>query len=241
MKQVHPLTEFIPERADQDALVMDIAQNGLRDRVVVYQNMVIEGRVRQRAAREAGVDSHYRDWTLMGTKQKDPLEWMLFTHINTHNPNELERINLVAGALPYFRALRGKTEEWLNHATGVSIRKIRVVDWLYGTSALEPVLSGEKDILQAGREAGLVSEKRGLALGTNFGAGDKFDEAVQPIKRYLAAWKRKDYEFRHVNPKEAARRLSLIESLIEELQAAKPDLEKRAVTATLSAPVERKR
>ena len=239
MKAVHPLAEFIPERAHESALVMEIAQNGVREPVILYEGQILEGRVRARAAQQSDTEPQFRDWVLFASG--DPLEWAIRHHIETYEPTELERINLIAQVLPYFRQLPGKTEERLNRATGVSIRKIRVLDWLHDTSALEPVLGGEKDILQAGREAGLVSEKRGLALGTNFGAGDKFDDAIQPIKRYLAAWKRKGYEFRHVNPKEASRRVSLIDSLIEELQAAKLDLQKRAVTATLSAPPERKR
>lgn len=238
MKAAHPLTEYIPERADQDALSMLIAQAGALEPVYLYEGKVIEGRVRQRAAFEVGVEPQYRDWVMLD--EPDPLEWMLKQHIAAHDPTELERLNLVAATLPYFRELAGKTEERLNRATGVSIRKIRVLDWLLGTDAIGPVLRGEKDVLDAGRETGLVSEKRGVALGKSYGHGDKFDEAIQPIKRYLAAWKRKGYEFRHINPREAERRLLLLDSVIAELQAARPDLEKRAVSLTYKAPPERR-
>ena len=124
---------------------------------------------------------------------------------------------------------------------GLAWNKIRALGWLDEAGALDPVLSGEKDVYEAARALGLAPDKRHLALGTSFGAGDKFDEATQPIVRYLKAWKRKGYEFRHVNPKEAQRRVLLIESLVEELQATLPDLKKRSVTATLSAPPERKK
>lgn len=241
MIEAHPLTEYIPERADQDALVMDIAQTGLREPVVLYEGQIIEGRVRYRAALEAGhPNPSTQDWVLLDSPLKDPLDWMVHRHTRTHELTELEKVNLVDRLLPYYSELPGKTEQRLNKATGLSVRKIRVLDWLHGTKAIAPVLAGEKDVLEAGRETGLVSQKHGVALGKSYGHGDKFDEAFTPPKRYLAAWKRKGYEFRHVNPKEATRRLSLIDSLAEELQAMRLDLEKRSVAATLSAPPERK-
>ena len=155
----------------------------------------------------------------------------------------MELIKLAATVVPVFREMKGQTHRLLYHALDkkLSWNKIRTVDWLQEVDALEPVLRGDKQLLDQGRAAGFVTDKRALALGTNFGAGDKFDEALTPIKRYLAAWKRKGYEFRHLNPKEASRRLSLIDSVIEELEATRPDLTRRSKMATLSAPPERKR
>lgn len=242
MKENHPLTELIPEIADQDELVIDIAQNTMERKVITYEGKILEGRVRYRAALEAGLLSpKSKDWVLLNSSEKDPLEWALRMHTNSHVLTELDLIKLVANVLPYFHELSGATHTRLNRVTGLSIRKIRVIDWLQEMGALQPVLDGEKDLLEAGRAAGVVSEKRHVALGTSYGHGDKFDEATQPLKRYLASWKRKGYQFRHVNPKEATRRLSIIRGLVEELQAAIPDLEKRSVTATLTAPPERKR
>ena len=176
MKEPHPLTQFIPEGADYDSLVRDIAQSGVRDPIVLYEDKIIEGRVRARAAKEVGVNTGTRDWVL--GNDGDPLEWMIRRHIDEYETTELERINLIANVLPYFRQLSGKTEERLNRATGVSVRKIRVLNWLHGSSALTAVLAGEKDVLEVGREAGLVCERRDLALGKTYGHGDKFDEAV---------------------------------------------------------------
>lgn len=239
MIEAHPLTNYIPALADHDELVMDIAQNGLLNPLVLYEGKLIEGRVRYRAAREAGTGTPVQDWVLMDTPEKDPLEWMVRRHLETHELTELDRIKLVATLLPYYQQLPGHTTIKLNKATGLSHHKVRNVQYLIGAGKLGPVLAGEQDLLEAGRAIGVVSEKKEIALGKSFGHGDKFDEAVQPLKRYLAAWKRKGYEFRHVNPKEASRRLSLIDSLTAELEAMKPDLEKRAVTASYSAPPEK--
>ena len=243
MKEAHPLTELVPTRADRDELAFDIAQNGLRKPVLMYEGKILEGRVRYLAAQDVGVEPRLRDWVLWTKGDKvDPLNWIVRKHVEAHHPGELELIKLTAAVLPYYRRLPGQTHRLLYEALGkrLSWNKIRTIDWLEEAGALDNVLSGEKGVFEAARSLGLASDKRGVALGKSYGAGDKFDEALQPIKRYLAAWKRKGYEFRHINPKEAQRRLSLIDQLIEELQAARPDLAKRSVVSTLSAPPERK-
>jgi hypothetical protein len=236
----HPLTQLIPVRTDQDALVIEIAQDGIQEPVYLYERKIIEGRVRYAACEELGVEPPFRDWVLLG--EKDPLDWMVRRHIQTHELSELDKIRLTAAVVPFYREMKGQTNKLLYQAmNGLSWNKIRAINWLEEAGALDAVLSGEKDVFEAARSLGLASDKRGVALGKSYGAGDKFDESFLPAKRYLAAWKRKGYEFRHLNPKEATRRLSLIDSLAKELQAARSDLAKRAVAATLSAPPERRR
>lgn len=217
---------------------MDIAQSGVREPVILYEGKIIEGRVRYRAALDVDTEPQFRDWVLLG--ENDVLDWMVRHHVETHELSELEIVALVAATLPHYHKRPGSTHTRLSRATGLSIRKVRVIDYLAEAGVLEPVLAGEKEVLDAGREVGLVPNKRGVLVGQSYGAGDKFDKAVLPLKRYLSAWKLKGYEFRHLNPKEASRRLSLIDSLIEELQAARPDLAKRAVSLTYSAPTERR-
>lgn len=239
MKEHHSLTELIPERADQSALVMDIAHNGVHEPVYLYETKVIEGRVRYRASLEVGLQPQFRDWVLLDVKGA-PLDWMVRRHIEQHNPAELDRIRLVAALLPAYRELPGQTHGLLNKATGLAWNKVRLVDWLQEAGKLDVVLSGEMELFDAGRRFGLVADKKKVALADSYGKGDKFDEATVPMKRYLAAWKRKDYEFRHLNPKEASRRLLVIDQLVEELVVARVDIEKRSHAATLSAPPERK-
>ena len=220
---------------------MEIATGGLREPIYLYEGKIIEGRVRYWAALEFGTEPQFKDWVLIA--EGHPLDWMVRRHTEQHDLTELELIKLAATVVPEYREMKGQTHRLLYHALHrqLSWNKIRTVDWLQEVDALEPVLRGDKDLLDAGRAAGFVTDKRALALGTNYGAGDKFDEAITPIKRYLAAWKRKGYEFRHLNPKEASRRLSLIDSVSEELEAMRPELTRRSKQATLSAPPERKK
>jgi hypothetical protein len=111
--------------------------------------------------------------------------------------------------------------------------------------------AGELNVAQAAREAGFEGMAQGGlgqgAIGgrrdargaeqpaTYFGKGDKWAEASEPLRRYLAAHARRNYEFSHIAPKEARKRVKTIDQLIEGLAAAKADLEERSHVYRLTA------
>jgi len=74
-----------------------------------------------------------------------------------------------------------------------------------------------------------------------FGHGDKFYEATEPLVRYLSPWKKRDFRFTHINPKEAKRRIKRLDALIADLQRTREDLAERAHVASYAAPSERKK
>jgi hypothetical protein len=67
-----------------------------------------------------------------------------------------------------------------------------------------------------------------------FGKGDKWQEATEPLSRYLASWAKRGYEFAHVNPTKATKRVERIDNLIAGLEAARTDLEPRTQKAKLT-------
>lgn len=69
-----------------------------------------------------------------------------------------------------------------------------------------------------------------------FGKGDKFDEATEPLARYLRGWENRGFAFTHVNPREASRRLQRIDEVTTGLAKAREDLERRSHVARLSTP-----
>lgn len=68
---IHPAATIFPEMsaAEIDALALDIAAHGLRDPIVIYDGKVLDGRHRQRACAEAGVDPRYVEWDGNGTPE----------------------------------------------------------------------------------------------------------------------------------------------------------------------------
>lgn len=115
---------------------------------------------------------------------------------------------------------------------------------------VQAMRAGELNVAQAAREAGFeaLGQSSNPAMLDNgsrtsdgktapvyFGKGDKWVEATEPLKRYLAAHSKRDYEFSHVPPREARKRVQTIDQLIEGLTAARADLADRSHTYRLTA------
>jgi hypothetical protein len=98
----------------------------------------------------------------------------------------------------------------------------------------QPLRDGSMSLDRAMKEAGFLNKPREIALGSAFGKGDKWLEATEPLVRYLFGWQLRGMEFKHLNPREASRRLERIVQLEVLLGEAKADLERRAHKAHLS-------
>lgn len=112
--------------------------------------------------------------------------------------------------------------------------------------------AGEINVAQAAREVGFERLGQGSGGGSAallptrrdtagkeqptvfYGKGDKWRESTLPLVRYLAAWEKRGFEFRHINYREARRRLATVDQLIAQLTAARPDLEQRSRRPTIN-------
>jgi hypothetical protein len=112
---------------------------------------------------------------------------------------------------------------------------------------LTDMRAGVLNVAQASRQAGFEGMAQGGAGSVRttrdaagrdtptvvYGKGDKFTEATQPLRRYLKSWETRNYEYRHVNPKDAAKRVEVIDELIERLTKARRDLASRTTIARM--------
>lgn len=241
MREEHPLTEYIPIKAKQDEVSWSIAQNGLQKPVVLYEGMIVEGRVRYRACREAGIEPQYTTWKGDG----DVFDWMVREHIKSHEPDKTAMVRLVAAIAPYYRLAPGSTDVRIRAATGVGLRTARTVAWLIENEKMtDDVLNGIVAPATEAREHGYAYGERGKSRksgrkstagsATTRGAihwtkGDRFDEVFVPLKKYLDGWRARNYKFTHVNPKEATYRVAMLTEIRAGIDAALEDLEPRAV------------
>lgn len=84
-------------------------------------------------------------------------------------------------------------------------------------------------------------KSRSQLKNSYYGKSDKFEYAIEPLLRYLKAWEKKGFEFRHINPSTARRRLKKIRQAQNLLARASEDLGRRSQVATSRAPSEKRR
>ena len=84
----HPLADIFPliEGDKFEQLVASIKANGLREAVVVYEGMILDGRNRARACEVAGIEPRYTPF-----KGDDPLAFVLDKNLNRRHLNDDQR------------------------------------------------------------------------------------------------------------------------------------------------------
>jgi len=220
------------------ALGQDIRKDGQMEPIVLYEGKILDGRNRYRACVLIGATPKLINFEELDTDE-DPLTYMVRRNVRErylgkgqlaaigvdilnmfdHQPYSTERIKEVADLVG---------AGWSSVERLVAIQK-------RDPSLLNAVRAGFTSVSTASRDAGF-REYDAPIPGVNdyFGKGDKFRESTEPLARYLASWRSRDFEFRHVNPKEADQRVRKIDELISGLQEARDDLAKRSVKSKLT-------
>ncbi len=100
---VHPAAELFPlmEGEEFQALVEVIRARGLKHPIVTLGGQVLDGRNRERACAEAGVEPRYVEVDLNGD---GPVEYVLGENLHRRNLNPSQKAAIAAKAMPLFAA-----------------------------------------------------------------------------------------------------------------------------------------
>jgi hypothetical protein len=290
--QEHPAALLFPliGNGEYAALRDDIAENGLRDPVVLYEGDVLDGRNRLRACEDAKVEPRFTTY-----EGDDPFAYVISCNIHRRNLTQSQltgiaveareplmveaRERQIAGGLRGSAVAAGTAAGTPLGPIGPKGSDLGQQGHSAGLAADSgDLISGPKEPKVEGRSAELAAEmfgvghmqvKRavavrkaspemfeqikqgGITVGAAYaqlsppkkrkhsvrfyGKGDKWKEAVLPLRRYLGAAEKRGYQFTLVNPKEAAARVVTIDNLVAALLEARADLEPRSQSASLTA------
>ena len=254
---VHEAAEIFPLMAEDDLrkLAQDIKDNGLLEPICLYEGQILDGRNRYQACLLVGVEPKIATCSLNGI---GPVEFVVSKNLHRRHLSTAQRAALAVEILPYLaeqaaaRRSAGTKEARTPEMGDIGEAAEQAAELVgLGTSTvertaliakknpeiLERMKKGEfKSVNHARRAAGVIH--RGDTINPDdrpviyYGKGDMWREATQPLIRYLRSWDKRGFEFRHLNPAEASRRLKEIATIKEGLEAASQDLMQRSKKAT---------
>lgn len=258
---VHEAAEIFPlmTQTELDALATSIQERGLLRPIVLQDGKILDGRARYLACQMTGVEPRFRKINLTGFSPYEYVIRRNLEARNLGVPGRaaigaelLPVLQKIGAERKKFLLTKGNTRDDLPEELGQpGQRALDVLSDLLniGASSIERAVlvtkkrpdllprmkAGEfKTLNQARRAAGEMW--RGGVLHSEgkvkqYGRGDRWIDASKPIRLYLNGWKRRDFEFKHVNPVEARKRLKEIAAIQEGLEAMKADLEGRSTKA----------
>lgn len=117
---VHPAAELFPlmKGTDFGLLVEDIDANGLREPVLLYQGLILDGRNRLRACEIAGVEPRFVESDGVGS----PLALVLSRNLHRRHLNEGQRAIIAARAKGMFEEEAAERERAHQFTVGLLSR-----------------------------------------------------------------------------------------------------------------------
>jgi hypothetical protein len=89
----HAAANIFPQmnRADYEGLKNDVMSNGLREKIVIYQGQILDGRNRYRACTEAGIEPDFRQY-----EGHDPIAFVLSVNLHRRHLRPGQRAMIAA-------------------------------------------------------------------------------------------------------------------------------------------------
>lgn len=256
----HPASLLFPlmDGVDLQRLGEDLREHGLLEPIVLLDEQVLDGRNRLRACELVEVEPRFVAWESNGLT---PAEWVVSMNLHRRHLTTAQRAALALDLLPHLEEEArerqgartdiepssdnggkfGEATEKAADLVGVGRSTVAAAKAIQkrDPEIVNEMKAGTLTVAEASRRAGF--EKLAQAqppisddLPTiHYGKGDKFRESTEPLRRYLKAWAGRDYEFRHVNPREATKRLAVLNELSDGIEAARADLATRNTPARM--------
>ncbi len=205
MLEFHPLANLFPliEGREFDELVADVKAQGLLERIVMYEGMILDGRNRYRAALAAGLLEANTDWTYWQGKRQfvefayqspfsafseatvaaGPLAYVLSINLHRRHLDESQRAMVAAriANLP-----PGRPALW-NSANLQSLSRVKQPDAADMVSVSTRSVSSAKKVIDQGAPELVAAVDRG-DVSVSAGAA----AAELPVSEQIALLARKD-------------------------------------------------
>jgi hypothetical protein len=97
---LHPAAKIFPQmdRVSYEELKADIGRNGLREKIVIYEDEILDGRHRYRACIEAGIEPSFRQH-----EGDDPVGFVVSMNLHRRQLNASQRAMIAAGLATFKR------------------------------------------------------------------------------------------------------------------------------------------
>jgi N6-adenosine-specific RNA methylase IME4/ParB-like chromosome segregation protein Spo0J len=176
----HPLADVLPltEGAEFERLVADIAKNGLLNAITIHDDMILDGRNRERACRAAGVEPVYAPFT-----GDDPAAFVLSQNLARRHLGPSERAMVAAKLATLKDGQRqvGKfayvpTQEQAAQLAGVSERSVKSARAVleHGTTELQEAVTRGRLAVHLAEKAARESPQAQAELLAAVAAGRTF-------------------------------------------------------------------
>jgi hypothetical protein len=255
---LHPLSSIFPPMSaeEYERFADSIAEDGLLDPITLYEGKILDGRHRQRACDERGVEARYEEWN--PSCGISPLEWVIARNLHRRQLTIAQKAALAVEVKDQLaEAARERMRDGgrkggqtagrgrpigggpIGHTPirsrnvaaeqfGVGAKSVERADQIRrrDPTVFERLKTGEVTISGAQKLVG-ISDPGGGSGRARRRSRTSLHDAITPLRKYLKGWS--DERLDGVFPPEARRLLKQVQEIDAALFEVERALEARAV------------